>query len=637
MSLFEGAVYGAEQIEILKGLEAVRKRPGMYIGSTGIRGLHHLVWEVVDNSIDEYLAGYGDKIEVTINEDNSITVEDWGRGIPAEEHPETGLPAAQVVMTTLHAGGKFNNNSYKVSGGLHGVGISVVNALSEWLELTTYWNGNEYYQRYERGYPKTKFQKLGTSNRNGTIISFKPDPEIFDVTEFKYETLAHRLQESAFLNKELSLILIDKRSDKTKKEVFQYDGGIKAFVEYLNKNRQVINEDIIYTEKENGDYYIEVALQYNEGYNERIFSYANNINTVDGGYHLTGFKTALTKAINNFAKQNNLLKQSDPTLTGNDVREGLTAVVNVKLPNPQFEGQTKSKLGNSEIRSIVESNIYDYLSLYLDSNPEVGKKIVDKAIQAIRARQASKKARELTRRKNALNSHSLPGKLADCASRKPEKSELFLVEGDSAGGSAKQGRNRHFQAILPLKGKIMNVERARLDKILSNNEIATIISALGTGIGQEFNIDKLRYHKIIIMTDADVDGAHIATLLLTLFYRYMPELIKEGYIYIAQPPLYKVSWKKNIRYLYTDKELESLKRELENKSYSIQRYKGLGEMNPRQLWETTMNPETRKLLRIEIDDEIEADEIFTRLMGSNASLRREFIISNADMVDELDI
>lgn len=637
MSLFEEQAYNANQIEILEGLEAVRRRPGMYIGSTGIKGLHHLVWEAVDNSIDEFLAGYGNKITVTINEDNSVTVEDWGRGIPADIHPDTGLPAAQVVLTTLHAGGKFNNNSYKVSGGLHGVGISVVNALSEWLNLTTFWNGKEYQQRYERGIPKSEFTATGRTNRSGTIISFKPDPEIFETTEFKFETLAHRLQESAFLNKELTLILTDKRGEEIKTEKYQYDGGIRAFVEFLNKNRNVINEQVIYNEETVGDYYLEIGLQYNDGYNERIFSYANNIHTVDGGYHLTGFKAALTKAINNFARKNNLLKQNDPALNGNDVREGLTAVINVKLPDPQFEGQTKTKLGNSELRSVVESSVYDYLSLYLDANSEVGKAIVDKALQAVRARKASKKARELTRRKNALNSNSLPGKLADCASRKPEESELFLVEGDSAGGSAKQGRNRHFQAILPLKGKILNVERARLDKILNNKEIVTIITALGTGIGEEFNIDKLRYHKIIIMTDADVDGAHIATLILTLFYRYMPELVKQGHVYLARPPLYKVSWKKNEQYLYSEQELLELKKVLKDTPLAIQRYKGLGEMNPRQLWHTTMNPETRKLQKVEIDDEIEADEVFTNLMGSNASLRREFIIANADMVDELDI
>ena len=637
MSLLDEEVYGADQIEVLEGLEAVRKRPGMYIGSTGSKGLHHLVWEVVDNSIDEFLAGYGDKIEIYINEDNSITVRDWGRGIPADTHADTGLSAAQLVMTTLHAGGKFNNNSYKVSGGLHGVGVSVVNALSECLVLKTYWEGKEYRQKYKRGLPDGEMEIIGKTDRAGTEITFKPDPEIFDTTKFKFDTLAHRLQESAYLNKNLSLILIDKRGDEEKKKVYQYEGGIKAFVKFLNTDRTIINDRVIYMEDTIDDYYLEVALQYNEGFNERIYTYANNINTTEGGYHLTGFKTALTKAVNNFAKKNNMLNKSDPTLRGSDVREGLTAVINVNLPDPQFEGQTKAKLGNSEIRSIVESAVYEFMGLYLDSNQEIGKSIVDKALQAVRARKASKKARELTRRKTALSSNSLPGKLADCSSRKPEKSELFLVEGDSAGGSAKQGRQRNFQAILPLKGKIMNVERARLDKILNNTEIATIITALGTGIGEEFDLSKLRYHKIIIMTDADVDGAHISTLILTLFYRYMPELIKNDHVYIAQPPLYKVSWKGKEKYLYTDLDLQKFKKEHEDISFSIQRYKGLGEMNPRQLWKTTMNPENRKLQKVEIDDEIEADDIFTRLMGSRASLRREFIFENADMVGELDV
>ncbi|NLM97516.1 MAG: DNA topoisomerase (ATP-hydrolyzing) subunit B [Halanaerobiaceae bacterium] len=635
MSLFENETYDASQIQILKGLEAVRKRPGMYIGSTGIRGLHHLVWEVVDNSIDEFLAGYGDEITVTISRNNKITVEDRGRGIPADIHPETGIPAAQLVMTNLHAGGKFNNNVYKVSGGLHGVGVAVVNALSEVLELFTYVNGYEYYQKYERGVPVTDFMKIGPCNKSGTRISFKPDPEIFETLDFKFDILAHRLQESAFLNKELTIILRDERGESTREEKFQYDGGIKAFIQHLNKGRTVIHEDVIYNAETIDDYFIEIGIQYNDGYNERILSYANNISTVDGGYHVTGFKTAITRAINNFAKDNNLLKK-DETLNGDDVREGITAIINVKLPDPQFEGQTKSKLGNSELRGIIENSVSDFLSLYLDMNPEVGKVIVDKALQAVRARNASKKARELTRRKGALNSNSLPGKLADCTSNKPEESELFIVEGDSAGGSAKQGRNRHFQAILPLKGKILNVERTRLDKLLSNNEIVAIITALGTGIGDEFEIEKLRYHKIIIMTDADVDGAHIATLILTLFYRYMPELIKGGYVYLAQPPLYKISWGKNERYLYSDEELEKLKEELKD-NYTIQRYKGLGEMNPAQLWNTTMNPETRKLMKIEVFDDLEADEVFTQLMGSNVTLRREFIMENADLVNKLDI
>ncbi|MFW5886100.1 MAG: DNA topoisomerase (ATP-hydrolyzing) subunit B [Halanaerobium sp.] len=636
-TLFDNVDYNADQIQVLKGLEAVRKRPGMYIGSTGIKGLHHLVWEVVDNSIDEFLAGNGDRIKVTIHEGEEITVEDFGRGIPADIHQDTGLPAVQVVLTTLHAGGKFNNNSYKVSGGLHGVGVSVVNALSEELTITTHWKGNKYQQHYKKGIPVDKLKKIGTTDRSGTVIRFKPDSDIFTATEFKYENLAHRLQESAYLNKELTLVLRDERGAEVQTEEFQYDGGIKAFVEFLNKDRNVINEDIIYFESKPDDYEVEIAVQYNDGYNERIFSYANNINTIDGGYHLTGFKTALTRAINNFAKNNNQLPSKISSLNGKDVREGITAVINVKLPEPQFEGQTKSKLGNSEIRSIVESEVYEYLSLYFDTNPELAKKVIDKAVQAVRARKASKKARELTKRKTALSSNSLPGKLADCSSKKAEKSELFIVEGDSAGGSAKQGRERKFQAILPLKGKILNVERARLDKILNNNEVASIITALGAGIGEDFNLKKLRYHKIIIMTDADVDGAHIATLILTLFYRYMPDLIDNGHIYLAKPPLYKVTKRGKSHYLYSDQELEDFRAENEGSSFSLQRYKGLGEMNPEQLWDTTMDPENRVLQKVEIDDNIEADDIFTRLMGSNASLRKEFIFNNAELAQTIDV
>lgn len=636
-TLFDNVDYNADQIQVLKGLEAVRKRPGMYIGSTGIRGLHHLVWEVVDNSIDEFLAGHGDKIRVTINQGEEITVEDFGRGIPADTHKDTGLPAVQVVLTTLHAGGKFNNNSYKVSGGLHGVGVSVVNALSSELTITTHWKGNKYQQHYEKGIPVDKLKKIGKTDRSGTVIHFKPDPEIFTATEFKYENLAHRLQESAYLNKELTLILRDERGEEVTEEEFQYDGGIKAFVEFLNKDRNIINEDIIYFESKPDDYEVEIAVQYNDGYNERIYSYANNINTIDGGYHLTGFKTALTRAINNFAKNNNQLPAKISSLSGKDVREGITAVINVKLPEPQFEGQTKTKLGNSEIRSIVESEVYEYLSLYFDTNPELAKKIIDKAVQAVRARKASKKARELTKRKTALSSNALPGKLADCSSKKAEKSELFIVEGDSAGGSAKQGRERKFQAILPLKGKILNVERARLDKILNNKEVASIITALGAGIGEDFNLKKLRYHKIIIMTDADVDGAHIATLILTLFYRYMPELIENGYIYLAKPPLYKVTKRSKSKYLYSDQELAEYRKKNEGSNFSLQRYKGLGEMNPEQLWDTTMDPGNRVLQRVEIDDDFEADDIFTRLMGSNASLRKEFIFNNAELAQTIDV
>jgi DNA gyrase subunit B len=636
-TLFDNVDYNADQIQVLKGLEAVRKRPGMYIGSTGIKGLHHLVWEVVDNSIDEFLAGNGERIKVTIHKGEEITVEDFGRGIPADIHQDTGLPAVQVVLTTLHAGGKFNNNSYKVSGGLHGVGVSVVNALSEELTITTHWKGNKYQQHYKKGIPVDKLKKLGSTDRSGTVIRFKPDSEIFTATEFKYENLAHRLQESAYLNKELTLVLRDERGEEIEEEEFQYDGGIKAFVEFLNKDRNILNEDIIYFESKPDDYEVEIAVQYNDGYNERIFSYANNINTIDGGYHLTGFKTALTRAINNFAKNNNQLPAKISSLNGKDVREGITAVINVKLPEPQFEGQTKTKLGNSEIRSIVESEVYEYLSLYFDTNSELAKKVIDKAVQAVRARKASKKARELTKRKTALSSNSLPGKLADCSSKKAEKSELFIVEGDSAGGSAKQGRERKFQAILPLKGKILNVERARLDKILNNKEVASIITALGAGIGEDFDLKRLRYHKIIIMTDADVDGAHIATLILTLFYRYMPELIDNGHIYLAKPPLYKVTKRGKSHYLYSDQELAEFRAENEGSSFSLQRYKGLGEMNPEQLWDTTMDPENRVLQKVEIDDDIEADDIFTRLMGSNASLRKEFIFNNAELAQTIDV
>src|SRR6056297_1632498 len=609
MSLFEKidtSEYNADKIEVLEGLEAVRKRPGMYIGSTGIKGLHHLVWEVVDNSIDEFLAGFGSKIKVTVHKDNSVSVEDWGRGIPADLHKDTGRPAVEIVLTTLHAGGKFNNNSYKVAGGLHGVGVSVVNALSEELKIETHWEGHKYTQTYQRGLPQNKLTKDGKTDKSGTKITFKPDSKIFDTTKFKFETLAHRFKQSAYLNKDLTIILEDKRNDK--KEEYQYDGGIKAFIEYLNKNRDLLHKEIIYNEDSFEEYELEFAIQYNQGYSERIFSYANNINTVDGGYHLTGFKSALTKAVKN-----------------------------VKLPNPQFEGQTKSKLGNSELRSIVEKSAYDYLSLYLDTNPELGNTIVKKALKSVRARQASKKARELTKRKSVLSSSSLPGKLADCASKKAEGSEIFIVEGDSAGGSAKQARNRHNQAILPLKGKILNVERARLDKILNNTEIASIITALGTGVGEDFDIDNLRYEKIIIMTDADIDGAHISTLILTLFYRYMQDLIEEGHVYLARPPLYKVTYRKKSQYIFNEQGLEEYREEVGSGNFSIQRYKGLGEMNPDQLWDTTMSPETRKLQKVEINDEIEADDVFTKLMGSNSKLRKKFIFKNADLATEIDI
>ena len=630
--------YNADKIEVLEGLSAVRKRPGMYIGSTGTKGLHHLVWEVVDNSIDEFLAGFGNRITVILHKNDSVEVRDRGRGIPVDIHSASGRPALEIIMTTLHAGGKFNSDSYSFSGGLHGVGVSVVNALSEWLEITTCWQGQEYRQKYRRGRPVDEIEKNGSCSKSGTTIIFKPDSEIFTTTSFRYETLVHRLQESAFLNSGLQLELRDYRDkNEVKKDVFSYEGGIREFVSFLNKHHSSLNEETIYYSKELKKCNFEIALQYNEGYTERIFSYVNNIKTDEGGYHETGFKTALTRAFNNFARENNLLNNSDPSLTGSDLREGLTAVLSLRLDNPQFEGQTKNKLGNSDVKSKIETNFYEFLTEYLSYNPETGKAVVDKALQAVRARQASKKARELSRKNNSISQGNLPVKLADCSSRKPEKSELYLVEGDSAGGSAKQGRNRKFQAILPLKGKILNVERARLEKILSNKEIVSIISSLGTGIGDDFNIDDLRYHKIIIMTDADIDGAHIATLILTLFYRYMDELIKNEHIYLACPPLYRISSQGENIYLYNDKELENYRRENPEKNYSIQRYKGLGEMNPDQLWKTTMNPENRRLLKVEIDDLIEADEIFTRLMGSNSSLRKEFIFNNASEAIEIDV
>ncbi|MGM0501568.1 MAG: DNA topoisomerase (ATP-hydrolyzing) subunit B [Bacillota bacterium] len=627
--------YNAEQIQVLEGLEAVRKRPGMYIGSTGIKGLHHLVWEVIDNSIDEFLAGHGEKVEVSIKEGEIITIRDYGRGIPVDAHSKKGLPAAQLVMTTLHAGGKFDGSGYQVSGGLHGVGVSVVNALSKWLELEVYRDGYLYQQRYEQGYPVTDLEQVEKTSQTGTKITFRPDEDIFDEVEYDFEILKKRLQESAFLNKNLEINLIDQRNDK---EVsFCYSGGLKAFIEHLNKNQTPLLDEIVYTEKEVDGTYVEIAFQYNKSYNQRIYSFANNINTHDGGYHLTGFKAALTKAFNNYAKENNLLKKKDPNLKGRDLREGLTAVVSVKLTDPQFEGQTKTKLGNSEIRTTVERTVYEYLRYYLDTNPKLAKVVVDKALEAVKARKASKKARNLARRKGALTNSSLPGKLSDCSSRKPEESELYLVEGDSAGGSAKQARDRGFQAVLPLKGKIMNVERARLNKILKNTEIKSIVTALGAGIGEEFDLENLRYHKIIIMTDADVDGAHICTLILTLFYRYMPQLIENNHIYIAQPPLYQVSYGGNKKYLYNVDALQEYLSDKNRERVSIQRYKGLGEMNPLQLWSTTMDPDNRKLQKVEIEDEIEADEIFNQLMGSKASLRREFIMENADLADNIDV
>ncbi|WP_206742698.1 DNA topoisomerase (ATP-hydrolyzing) subunit B [Geobacillus sp. T6] len=630
--------YDASKIQVLEGLEAVRKRPGMYIGSTGSKGLHHLVWEIVDNSIDEALAGYCTNIDVTIGKDNSITVADNGRGIPVDIHEATGRPAVEVIMTVLHAGGKFGGGGYKVSGGLHGVGASVVNALSEWLEVYVYRDGKIHYQRYERGEPSTDLQVIGETDRTGTTTRFKPDPEIFtETTEFDYETLATRLRELAFLNRGLKITLTDERVDSRKNE-YIYEGGIRSYVRHLNRTREVLHEEPIYIAGERDGIAVEIALQYNDGYTSNIYSFVNNIHTHEGGTHESGFKMALTRIINDYARKQQIFKENDTNLTGEDVREGLTAIVSIKHPSPQFEGQTKTKLGNSDARTVTDAVFSEQFETFLLENPTIARKIVEKGMMAARARLAAKKARELTRRKSALEISNLPGKLADCSSRDPSISELYVVEGDSAGGSAKQGRDRHFQAILPLRGKILNVEKARLDKILSNNEVRAIITALGTGIGEEFDISKARYHKVIIMTDADVDGAHIRTLLLTFFYRYMRELIEHGYIYIAQPPLYKIEQGKQVRYAYNDRQLEKILAELPDQPKpTIQRYKGLGEMNPEQLWETTMNPETRTLLQVSLQDAIDADETFEILMGDKVEPRRQFIEENARYVKNLDI
>ncbi|MBS2967216.1 DNA topoisomerase (ATP-hydrolyzing) subunit B [Metabacillus sp. KIGAM252] len=634
----EEQAYDENQIQVLEGLEAVRKRPGMYIGSTSARGLHHLVWEIVDNSIDEALAGYCDEINVIIEEDNSITVTDNGRGIPVGIHEKMGRPAVEVIMTVLHAGGKFGGGGYKVSGGLHGVGASVVNALSTLLEVKVHRDGKIHYQRFERGVPQGDLEIIGETEKTGTIIHFVPDTEIFTETiEYDYDTLANRLRELAFLNRGINIVIEDKRENK-RKNAYHYEGGIKSYVEHLNRTKEVIHEEPVYLEGEKDGITIEIALQYNEGYTSSIYSFANNIHTYEGGTHEAGFKTALTRVINEYARKQNVFKDNDANLSGEDVREGITAIVSIKHPDPQFEGQTKTKLGNSEARTVTDSLFDQGFETFLLENPQVAKKIVEKGLMAARARMAAKKARELTRRKSALEISNLPGKLADCSSKDPSISELYVVEGDSAGGSAKQGRSRHFQAILPLRGKIINVEKARLDKILSNNEIRTIITALGTGIGEDFDIAKARYHKIVIMTDADVDGAHIRTLLLTFFYRYMREIIECGYIYIAQPPLYKIQQGKRIEYAYNDRELERILGELpQNPKPGIQRYKGLGEMNPEQLWETTMDPDTRTLLQVNLQDAIEADETFDILMGDKVEPRRNFIEENARYVKNLDI
>lgn len=634
----EQQTYDENQIQVLEGLEAVRKRPGMYIGSTAAKGLHHLVWEIVDNSIDEALAGYCDEINIIVEEDNSITVKDNGRGIPVGIHEKMGRPAVEVIMTVLHAGGKFGGGGYKVSGGLHGVGASVVNALSTVLEVTVYREGKIHYQKFERGVPAGDLEIIGESELTGTTTHFCPDPEIFTETvEYDFDTLANRLRELAFLNRNIKITIEDKRENKRKKE-YLYEGGIKSYVEHLNRTREVIHEEPVYMEGEKDGITVEVALQYNDSYTSNIYSFANNIHTYEGGTHEAGFKTALTRVINDYARKNGAFKENDANLTGDDVREGITAIISVKHPDPQFEGQTKTKLGNSETRTVTDNLFAEGFEKFLLENPSTAKKILEKGLMASRARLAAKKARELTRRKSALEISNLPGKLADCSSKDPSISELYVVEGDSAGGSAKQGRDRHFQAILPLRGKIINVEKARLDKILSNNEIRTIITALGTGIAEDFDISKARYHKIIIMTDADVDGAHIRTLLLTFFYRYMRQIIENGFVYIAQPPLYKVQQGKRIEYAYNDREMEKLMAELPaTPKPGIQRYKGLGEMNPEQLWETTMDPNTRTFLQVTLEDAMEADETFDILMGDKVEPRRNFIEGNAQYVKNLDI
>ena len=632
--------YGADQIQILEGLEAVRKRPGMYIGSTSIRGLHHLVYEIVDNSVDEALAGYCTEINVSIEKDNSITVIDNGRGIPVGINHKANKPAVEVVFTVLHAGGKFGGGGYKVSGGLHGVGASVVNALSEWLEVKIHKDGKLYQQRYERGKVMYPLKEIGTTDHNGTEVRFLPDKEIFEETEFDYNTLRQRLREMAFLTKGIKIVLRDNRLEEPKIRTFHYEGGIKEYVEYLNKSKENLYNDIIYCEGQRGDVYVEVALQHNDSYQESTYSFVNNITTPEGGTHLTGFRNAITKTFNDYARSMKLLKDSDPNLSGEDLREGLTAIISIKISEPQFEGQTKQKLGNSEARGAVESVVSEQLTYFLEQNPSIAKIICDKAVLAQRARDAARKARDLTRRKTALDSTTLPGKLADCSDKDPKKCEIYIVEGDSAGGSAKTARNRATQAILPLRGKILNVEKARLDRILGNAEIKAMITAFGTGIHEDFDISKLRYDKIVIMTDADVDGAHIATLMLTFLYRFMPELIRQGHVYLAKPPLYKIEKNKMVRYAYDDKELDEILTEIgRDGNNKIQRYKGLGEMDAEQLWDTTMDPEKRILLRVTIEEgtESEIDVVFNTLMGDKVEPRREFIEENAQYVTNLDI
>ena len=632
--------YGADQIQILEGLEAVRKRPGMYIGSTSSKGLHHLVYEIVDNAVDEALAGFCDTVKVYINEDNSITVRDNGRGIPVGINKKKGIPAVEVVFTILHAGGKFGGGGYKVSGGLHGVGASVVNALSTWLEVDIFHEGKIYRQRYERGKVMYPLKIVGDTDKRGTEVRFLPDPTIFEETIFDFSVLKQRLREMAFLTKGLKIVLKDKRPEENVALTFHYEGGIREYVEYLNKSKEVLYPQVIYCEGKKGDVVVEVALQHNDSYNEGVYSFVNNITTPEGGTHLAGFRSALTKTFNDYARKNKLLKDSEQNLTGDDIREGLVAIVSIKIPEPQFEGQTKQKLGNSEARGAVDSVVSEQLTYFLEQNPNVAKIICEKAVLAQRAREAARKARDLTRRKSALDGMSLPGKLADCSDKDPQNCEIYIVEGDSSGGSAKTARSRATQAILPLRGKILNVEKSRLDKILVNNEIRAMITAFGTGIHEDFDITKLRYNKIIIMTDADVDGAHIATLLLTFLYRFMPDLIKEGHVYLAQPPLYKVEKNKKVWYAYSDEELNKILTDIgRDGNNKIQRYKGLGEMDASQLWETTMDPEKRILLRVNMDDDAasELDMTFDTLMGDRVEPRREFIEANAKYVQNLDI
>ena len=636
------AEYGADQIQILEGLEAVRKRPGMYIGSTSSRGLHHLVYEIVDNSVDEALAGYCDHIQVFINPDNSITVIDNGRGIPVGINHKAGLPAVEVVFTVLHAGGKFGGGGYKVSGGLHGVGASVVNALSDWLEVEICHEGKVYRQRYEKGHVVYKLKVVDECDpeKTGTKVTFLPDETIFEDTVFDYDTLKQRFREMAFLTKGLRISLTDLRDEEPKERVFHYEGGIKEFVQYLNRSKTPLYEQIIYCEGTKDNVEVEVAMQHNDSYTDNTYGFVNNITTPEGGTHVVGFRNAITKTFNDYARKNKLLKDSEPNLSGEDIREGLTAIISVKIEDPQFEGQTKQKLGNSEARGAVDSIVSSQLQIFLEQNPAIGKSIVEKSVMAQRAREAARKARDLTRRKSALEGMSLPGKLADCSDKDPSKCEIYIVEGDSAGGSAKTARDRATQAILPLRGKILNVEKARLDRIYGNAEIKAMITAFGTGIHEDFDISKLRYHKIIIMTDADVDGAHISTLLLTFMYRFMPDLIKEGYVYLAQPPLYKLERNKKVWYAYSDEELDSILQEVgRDNNNKIQRYKGLGEMDAEQLWDTTMDPEHRVLLRVTMDDETasELDLTFTTLMGDKVEPRREFIEENAQYVQNLDI